>query len=127
MPSVLHSCVVIVSCVFGGAVVPTPFLSFPRLSWTIRSFEVDYSIGCLLTHWRCGPCTRLCYPMSDAALLNLSWTTSFYRADFNDDDDCDDGDDHDDEDENGDDDDDNDYYDDDVRKLDSMCPKVSEH
>ena len=69
---------------FGG-VVATHFLSL---------FETDLSIVCLLTYWRCGPCARLCYPMSDVALAYLCRTITAHGddgdADYDDDDDDDD-------------------------------------
>jgi hypothetical protein len=63
MPSVLHLCLLL-SVFLLGAVAPTLFLSL---------FESDRSIGCLLSHRRCGPCARFCFPMSDVAVVNLCW------------------------------------------------------
>ena len=57
-------------------------------------FESDLSIGCLRTHWRCGPCAHICYPMSDVSLVNLSGPSRLYRTDSTYDGDDDDNDDY---------------------------------
>ena len=57
----------IVTSVLLGDAVPTPSLSL---------CESDHSIDCFLSHWHCSLArgARLCYPMSDVALVNLCWT-----------------------------------------------------